>query len=63
MQCYNIKRAINILGVPDLIDKIKKWNAKYPKNGFNFIKTTYFKGYTAVKKNRVAICILKNRVL
>ena len=50
MLVYNIKRAINILGVPDLIDKIKKWNAKYPTNCFGFIKTTYLKLYTAIIK-------------
>lgn len=29
MLVYNIKRSINILGVPDLIDKIKKWKSPY----------------------------------
>jgi transposase len=43
MLVYNIKRSINILGVPDLIAKIKSWNAKYPTKGFVLIKTTYFK--------------------
>jgi hypothetical protein len=43
MLVYNIKRSINILGVPDLIAKIKSWNAKYPTNGFVLTKTTYFK--------------------
>lgn len=43
MLVYNIKRSIKILGVPDLIAKIKSWNAKYPTNGFVFIKTAYLK--------------------
>lgn len=43
MLVYNIKRSINILGVPDLIAKIKIWNAKYPTKGFALTKTTYFK--------------------
>jgi hypothetical protein len=34
MLVYNIKRTMNILGVPDLIDKIKKWNVKYPPKGY-----------------------------
>ena len=55
MLVYNIKRAINILGVPDLIDKIKKWNAKYPTKGFVFIKTTYLKLYTAIIKTELQI--------
>lgn len=29
MLVYNIKRSINILGVPDLIAKLKKWNSVY----------------------------------
>ena len=53
MLVYNIKRAMNILGVPDLIDKIKKWNAKYPTNCFGFIKTTYLKLYTAIIKTEM----------
>ena len=55
MLVYNIKRAINILGVPDLIDKIKKWNANYPTNSFVFIKTTYLKLYTAIIKTELQI--------
>ena len=43
MLVYNIKRSITILGVTDLIAKIKSWNAKYPTNGFVFLKTTYLK--------------------
>jgi transposase len=43
MLVYNIKRSINILGVPDLIAKIKNWNARYPTNGFVFVKTIYLK--------------------
>ena len=29
MLVYNIKRSINILGVPELIAKLKKWNSPY----------------------------------
>jgi hypothetical protein len=47
---YNIKRSTNILGVSDLIAKIKSWNTKYPTNGFVFIKPTYFKLYIAFEK-------------
>jgi hypothetical protein len=43
MLVYNIKRSINILGVPDLIDKIQKWNAKYPPKGYALIIATFFK--------------------
>ncbi|SHG61981.1 Transposase DDE domain-containing protein, partial [Flavobacterium micromati] len=43
MLVYNIKRTMNILGIPDLIDKIQKWNAKYPPKGYAVIKVTFFK--------------------
>ena len=55
MLVYNIKRAINILGVPDLIDKIKNWNAKYPTNSFSLIKTIIFELYHALFKNKIQI--------
>jgi transposase len=49
MLVYNIKRTMNILGIPDLIDKIKNWNAKYPLKGYAFIKMTLFKVISAFK--------------
>jgi hypothetical protein len=55
MLVYKIKRSINILGVPELLAKIKSWNAKYPTKGFAFIKTTYFKLYTNLIKTELKI--------
>ena len=55
MLVYNIKRSINILGVPELIAKIKSWNAKYPTKGFAFIKLTYFKLYINLIKTELQI--------
>lgn len=43
MLVYNIKRSINILGVPDLIAKLKTWNSPYKRQGAVFTKTTYLK--------------------
>ena len=43
MLVYNIKRSINILGVPDLIAKLKAWNSPYKRKGLFFVKTTYLK--------------------
>ena len=43
MLVYNIKRSINILGVPDLIAKLKKWNSPYKVKVLFCIKTEYFK--------------------
>jgi hypothetical protein len=41
MLVYNIKRSINILGVEDLIAKIKTWNSPYKTKVLFFIKTTF----------------------
>ena len=43
MLVYNIKRSINILGVPDLIAKLKVWNSPYKRKILLFVKTTYIK--------------------
>jgi hypothetical protein len=55
MLVYNIKRSINILGVPDLIAKIKSWNAKYPTKGFVAIKRAYLKLFYSSIENKTAI--------
>jgi len=38
MLVYNIKRSINILGVPDLIAKLQAWNSPYKRKSWLFIK-------------------------
>ena len=43
MLVYNIKRSINILGVPDLIAKLKKWNSPYKAKVLLLLKTSYLK--------------------
>ena len=43
MLVYNIKRSINILGVPDLIAKLKKWNSPYKAKILFLLKTGYLK--------------------
>jgi hypothetical protein len=43
MLVYNIKRSINILGVPDLIAKLKKWNSPYKAKVLFLLKTWYLK--------------------
>ena len=47
MLVYNIKRSINILGVPDLIAKLQAWNTPYKRNGLFFTKTTNLKLFLA----------------
>ena len=63
MLVYNIKRAINILGVADLIDKIMKWNAKYPTNHFVLIETTILKLVSDFKKSMRLFYIKKTSCL
>ena len=41
MLVYNIKRTINILGVPDLIAKIKNWKSPYKTKVLFLLKTDY----------------------
>lgn len=43
MLVYNIKRSINILGVPDLIAKLKTWNSPYKRKVFFFLKNDLFR--------------------
>ena len=43
MLVYNIKRSINILGVPDLIAKLHKWNSPYKRKDLFLIIVIYLK--------------------
>ena len=43
MLVYNIKRSINILGVTELIAKLKKWNPPYKAKVLFLLKTEYIK--------------------
>lgn len=43
MLVYNIKRSINILGVPELIAKLKKWNSPYKTKVLFLQKASYLK--------------------
>lgn len=47
MLVYNIKRSINILGVPDLLAKLKTWNSPYKRKFLFLLKTTYLKLFLA----------------
>lgn len=47
MLVYNIKRTIKILGVPDLIAKLKAWNSPYKRKALFLLKTTYLKLFLA----------------
>jgi hypothetical protein len=48
MLVYNIKRSINILGVPDLIAKLKNWNSPYKAKVLFLLKTEYIKLQLAI---------------
>lgn len=47
MLVYNIKRSINILGVPNLISKLKTWNSPYKAKVLFLLKKTYLKLFLA----------------
>jgi transposase len=47
MLVYNIKRSINILGVPDLIAKLKTWNSPYKRENLFLFKMTCLKLFLA----------------
>ena len=51
MLVYNIKRSINILGVPDLIAKLKKWKSPYKTKGCFSFKTAYYSLYNGFIEN------------
>jgi len=55
MLVYNIKRVVNILGVPDLIAKIKKWKSPYKTSVCFVFRTTYFKLYKGIIENELQI--------
>jgi hypothetical protein len=40
---YNVKRSINLLGVPYLIAKLKTWNSPYKAKVLFLLKTAYLK--------------------
>ena len=46
MLVYNIKRSINILGVPDLMAKLKNWKSPYKGKGLFMVKAGCFKLHT-----------------
>jgi len=48
MLVYNIKRSINILGVPDLIAKLKNWDSPYKAKVLFLLKTEYIKLQLAI---------------
>lgn len=48
MLVYNIKRSINILGVPELIAKLQNWNSPYKRKDLLLLKTTYLKLFLAL---------------
>ena len=53
MLVYNIKRAMNILGVPDLIAKLKNWKSPYKAKACFVFKWLYFKLISAPFENEI----------
>ena len=59
MLVYNIKRTINILGVPDLLAKLKNWKSPYKTKVLLYLKWTYLKLFSALIINESAYYNLK----
>jgi hypothetical protein len=60
MLVYNMKRCFNIVGIENLIAKIKKWQPEYPKPTLStsilaFIEAIYAMIYFAEKKSVVKL--------
>jgi hypothetical protein len=51
MLVYNIKRAMNILGVPELIAKLKGWKSPYKREVLSLVKVSCFKLFKKVSVN------------
>ena len=57
MLVYNIKRTINILGIPDLMTKLKNWKSPYKTKLLFYIKTAYYVLFRHSFKNRLEFTI------
>ena len=55
MLVYNIKRTINILGVPELIAKLKGWKSPYKVKGIFVFRATYLKLFAGYFENQSSI--------
>jgi transposase len=55
MLVYNIKRSINILGVPDLIAKLKNWKSPYKTKGVIIFKRVYLRLFNDLFETNLAI--------
>ncbi|QBO59619.1 hypothetical protein NBC122_02818 [Chryseobacterium salivictor] len=55
MLVYNIKRTINILGVPELIAKLKNWKSPYKAKACFVFRVTCFAFILAPLENRLTV--------
>ena len=46
---YNIRRCITILGIPELINRIKNWTPDYKRILFSFFNTTSLKTFRTMQ--------------
>jgi hypothetical protein len=60
MLVFNIKRSINILGVSDLIAKLKKWNSPYKAKACFVCITNYFRLLKIVLQISCYRCLKKS---
>ena len=63
MLVYNIKRCMNILGIEELITKLKNWSPDYKRITQFFLKLTHFKSMYVIKLFQHSISSIKNHFL
>ena len=56
---YNIKRAINILEIPELFAKLKNWKLLYKTKVFLYLKRSYFKLKNDIIENKLLFAAWK----
>ena len=49
MTVYNIRRCVTILGIPELLNKLKNWTPDYRRILFSFPNTTALKSLSAMQ--------------
>ena len=55
MLVYNIKRVMNILGVPELISKLRNWKSPYKRKTFFVFRVTCFAYILAPLENKLKV--------
>lgn len=55
MTVYNIRRCITIIGIENMIDKLRKWTPDYRKVALNHLKQALLSTFWGSQTNRIKI--------